>query len=115
MNGLLNLGCPWIRNLSPNKFHALWLIKDNNVRLIPHSSGKNNLNLLSSGKSRILKMLLNIFGGKKTDVKSSTLSNFNTHSLHGITLVKAMAALEKEGMMLPEVACPPCQLLQEEE
>ena len=98
------------------------------MRLIPHSSGKNNLNLLSSGKSRhmvvssklgdktaILKMLLNIFGGKKTDVKSSTLSNFNTHSLHGIRLVKAMAALVKEGMMLPEVACPPCQLLQEEE
>mmetsp|Transcript_10425 Transcript_10425/g.22096 ORF Transcript_10425/g.22096 Transcript_10425/m.22096 type:complete len:430 (-) Transcript_10425:1671-2960(-) len=71
------------------------LVKDKDVRLIPHSSGKNDLDLLSTRKgghtvvgteltveTAILEMLLDILCRKRTDVKTSTLSDLEIDSLH---------------------------------
>mmetsp|Transcript_2521 Transcript_2521/g.4014 ORF Transcript_2521/g.4014 Transcript_2521/m.4014 type:complete len:342 (+) Transcript_2521:888-1913(+) len=73
------------------------LVKDEDMRLIPHSSGQNNLHLLSSRKgghtvvgteltvkTAILQMLFDVLGGKRTDVKTGALGNLEIDSLHGL-------------------------------
>ena len=73
------------------------LIEDEDVRLIPHSSGEHNLDLLSSREGRhpvmraellveanVLQMLLDVLGRERSDVESCPLSNLHVHGLHGL-------------------------------
>mmetsp|Transcript_24668 Transcript_24668/g.44609 ORF Transcript_24668/g.44609 Transcript_24668/m.44609 type:complete len:584 (+) Transcript_24668:470-2221(+) len=67
------------------------------MRLVPHCSGEDDLDLLSSRKGRqsivgseftiqttILQMLFNILGRKRADVKTSTLGNLHIDSFHSL-------------------------------
>ena len=73
------------------------LVEDEDMGLVPHSSGKDDLDLLSSREGRhtvvgteftvetaILEVLLDVLGGKRTDVKTGTLGNLEIDGLHGL-------------------------------
>ena len=73
------------------------LIKDEDMRLVPHGSGKDDLDLLSSGKGRhtvvgteltvetaILEVLLDVLGRKRTDIQTGALGDLEIDGLHGL-------------------------------
>ena len=85
------------------------LIKDEDMRLVPHGSGKDDLNLLSSRKgghtvvsteltvkTAILKVLLDILGGKRTDVETGTLSDLEIDGLHGLVPTHLLESLGRK-------------------
>jgi hypothetical protein len=85
------------------------LVKDEDVRLVPHGSGKNDLDLLSSREGRhtvvgteltvetaILEVLLDVLGGKRADVKTGALGDLEIDGLHGLLPTHLLEGLGRE-------------------
>mmetsp|Transcript_14470 Transcript_14470/g.27591 ORF Transcript_14470/g.27591 Transcript_14470/m.27591 type:complete len:882 (+) Transcript_14470:386-3031(+) len=71
------------------------LVEDEDVRLVPHGRRKDDLHLLPSGQRRhtvvraklpgqaaVLKVLLDVLGRERADVKAGPLGNLEIHRLH---------------------------------
>mmetsp|Transcript_22096 Transcript_22096/g.37598 ORF Transcript_22096/g.37598 Transcript_22096/m.37598 type:complete len:759 (-) Transcript_22096:45-2321(-) len=85
------------------------LVQHDNVRLVPHGSSQHNLHLLSSRQGRhtvvsskltvqptILQMLFDVLGRQRTNVQTSTLSNLEIHSLHGLVPTHLLQSLGRQ-------------------